>query len=270
MKYVYEFYFFLKYIVESKVLLVKLVRNDFKKQYFGSYLGITWAFVQPLIMVVVLWFVFEVGFRSAPITNGVPFILWLMCGVFPWYFFTNAFGNGTNAIRSNAFLVKKVSFRVSILPIVSVSSALIIHLIFIVILMILFLFNGYTPTVYWIQIPYYILCMYALSLGLVWLTSSINVFVKDIGNIVSIVLQVGFWATPIFWSVNMIPDKYKFIIMLNPMAYIINGYRDTFIDNIWFWERIDTSIYFIIMTLIFLATGALVFKRLRPHFGDVL
>ncbi len=270
MKYFRDFYIFLAHIIENKILLSKLIKNDFKKQYMGSYLGITWAFVQPLMMVLVLWFVFEVGFRSAPVTDGVPFILWLMTGIFPWYFFTNALNSGSNAIRSNAFLVKKVAFRISILPIVSITSALIIHLIFIIILIIVFLFNGYMPEIYWIQLPYYVLCMYILLLGLVWLTSAINVFVKDIGNIVAIILQVGFWATPIFWSTTMIPEKYKFIITLNPMAYIVNGYRDTFIEHVWFWERIDTSLYFAVMTLFFLVVGALVFKKLRPHFGDVL
>lgn len=270
MKYIKEFYTFLQHIIENRVLLVKLINNDFKKQYLGSYLGITWAFVQPLMMVLVLWFVFEVGFRHAAPRDGVPFILWLMSGMFPWYFFANAINGGTNSIRGNAFLIKKVAFRVSILPIVSITSALIIHLIFIGILFIMFFANGLTPSIYWLQLPYYIFCLYLLVLGLSWLTSSLNVFVKDVGNIVAIILQVGFWATPIFWSASSISDKHKWVIEFNPMAYIVNGYRDSFIDHVWFWDKIDSTFYFLFMTMIFIILGGLVFKRLRPHFGDVL
>jgi len=270
MKYINEFYTFCKHIIENKVLLYNLIRNDFKKQYLGSYLGITWAFVQPLMMVLVLWFVFEVGFRHAPATSGVPFILWLMSGMFPWYFFANAINGGTNSIRSNAFLIKKVSFRVSILPIVSITSALIIHLIFICILFIMFLINGFYPSIYWLQLPYYILCLYLLVLGLSWLTASLNVFVKDISNIVAIILQVGFWATPIFWSSDTISERHQWIIDINPMAYIVNGYRDSLINNRWFWEKLDNTFYFGLIVFFFIVIGGLVFKKLRPHFGDVL
>ena len=270
MKYIRELLIFLQHIVENRVLLSKLIKNDFKKQYLGSYLGITWAFVQPLMMVAVLWFVFEVGFKHAPITNGIPFIVWLMSGMFPWYFFANAISGGTGSIRGNAFLIKKVAFRVSILPIVSITSALIIHLIFIIILFIIFFLNGIMPSIYWLQLPYYIFCLYILLLGLTWLSASLNVFVKDVGNVISIILQIGFWATPIFWSSDTISPKHIWIIKYNPIAYIVNGYRDSLIGHIWFWEKINVSIYFMIIALFFIILGGLVFKRLRPHFGDVL
>jgi len=270
MKYINEFYTFLKHIFENKTLLVNLIKNDFKKQYLGSYLGITWAFIQPLMMVAVLWFVFEVGFRHAPSSNGVPFILWLMSGMFPWYFFANAINGGTSSIRSNSFLIKKVAFRVSVLPVVSITSALIIHLIFIGVLFLLFIANGIYPSMYWLQLPYYTSCLYLLVLGLSWLTSSLNVFVKDIGNIVAILLQVGFWATPIFWSSDILSEKHQWIIEINPLAYIVNGYRDSLINNIWFWEKLNFTFYFLGITLFFIVLGGIVFKKLRPHFGDVL
>jgi ABC-type polysaccharide/polyol phosphate export permease len=109
-----------------------------------------------------------------------------------------------------------------------------------------------------------------LVLGLSWLASALRVFIKDIGNFVAVVLQIGFWATPIFWSIDLVPEKYQFIIKLNPMAYIINGYRDTFINQAWFWENQLVALYFWLLTMAILVTGIIVFKRLRPHFGDVL
>ena len=247
-----------------------MIKNDFKKQYLGSYLGLAWAFIQPITFILVIWFVFEIGFRVGPTTGDTPFFLWLICGMIPWFFFSNALNNGTNAVVGNAFLVKKVSFRISILPFVQIGSALIIHLSLVIFLLITFLFYGYMPSIYWLQLPYYIFCSVVLLLGLSWLTSSVRVFIKDVGNFIAVILQIGFWATPIFWSLDLVPQKYRYIIELNPMFYIVDGFRDTFINNIWFWEKSSLSIYFIIFSSVTLIFGAIVFRRLRPHFGDVL
>ena len=109
-----------------------------------------------------------------------------------------------------------------------------------------------------------------LLLGLTWLTSSIRVFIKDIGNFVAILIQVGFWATPIFWNISVLPKKYHMLLYLNPMAYIVNGFRDALIFHVWFWEKMNETLYFLAITFTFFVLGAIVFKRLRPHFGDVL
>jgi len=249
---------------------VALIKNDFKKEYLGSYFGLVWAFIQPLSFMVVIWFVFEIGFRAGPVTGDTPFFLWLICGMIPWFFIANAITSGTNSIVTNSFLVKKVAFRVSILPLVEIGSAFLIHLGLVIFLIFVFLAYGFTPTFYWLQLPYFILCSFVLVLGISWLTASIRVFVKDVGNFVGVLLQIGFWATPIFWELSMVPEKYQWIIKLNPAFYIINGYRDTFINQMWFWETYKATPYFLVTTAFFFVVGAIVFKRLRPHFGDVL
>jgi len=269
-RYVKEFYRFLKHILENRQLLLTLIKNDFRKQYLGSYIGLAWAFIQPLVFMLVIWFVFQVGFRVAPSSGDMPFFLWLISGMIPWFFIFNALTSGTNAIIGNAFLVKKVAFRVSILPLVQVGSAFIIHASLIIFLVCVFLLYGFKPTIYWLQLPYYVLCAIVLILGISWLTSSIRVFVKDIGNIVAVVLQIGFWATPIFWNIETIPEKYRYLIELNPAYYIIEGYRNTFIKGIWFWENINLTIYFLSISSILFVFGAVIFRRLRVHFGDVL
>ena len=260
---------FLKAIFQNKNLLWSLTKNDFKQRYLGNILGIAWAFIQPTVTVIIFWFVFQVGFKSQPIDN-FPFILWLVAGMFPWFYFAEGLSSATNSVILNSFLVKKVVFRVSLLPIIPLFSALIIHIFFIFFMFAMFIYYGYSPEIYWIQIPYYLFASSILILGLSWLTSSIVVFFKDVGQFVSMIIQFGFWLTPIFWAMNFVPEKYHWIIQLNPMAYIVNGYRDSMIYHTWFWEDATMALYFWSVTCIIFIVGGLTFKKLRPHFADVL
>ena len=147
------FYRFLRDILKNKKLLIDLAKNDFKARYLGNYLGILWAFVQPIATIMIFWFVFQVGFKSMPVDN-FPFILWLMAGMVPWFFFAESLQSATQSILSNSFLVKKVVFRVSLLPIIQIISALTIHIFFIVFMFVMFVYYGFEPTIYWLQIFY--------------------------------------------------------------------------------------------------------------------
>jgi len=263
---------FLKSIFQNKKLLIELTKNDFKQRFVGNFLGIFWAFIQPAVSVLVMWFVFQVGFKSQPIGN-MPFILWLVAGMFPWFFFADGLQNGTNAIMTNSFLIKKVVFRASLLPIIPLSSALVVHVFFILVMFGMFVYYGFMPQLYWLQIIYYLFATYVLMLGLTWLTSSVVVFFKDMGQLVGIVIQIGFWATPIFWSMTRIPQKYHVFIELNPMVYIIQGYRNSMIHHKWFWSNthlLHMTLYFWGITAVIFILGAFTFRRLRPHFADVL
>ena len=235
----------------------------------GSYLGILWAFVQPMAMILIFWFVFQVGFKSMPVDN-FPFILWLMAGMIPWFFFAEGLQNATQSVVSNSFLVKKIVFRVSLLPIIQIISALAIHLFFVLFLLGMFMYYGHMPTLYWLQIPYYLLSTVVLILGLSWFTSAVVVFFRDLSQVIAMVIQFGFWLTPIFWSLKIIPEKYHAIIQYNPVYYLIEGYRDSLIYQVWFWERAGASLQYWLITAVIFFGGAVVFRRLRPHFADVL
>lgn len=260
---------FLKAIYNNRKLLIELTKNDFKQRFVGNFLGVFWAFIQPTVTVLIFWFVFQVGFKSQPVEN-VPFILWLIAGMFPWFFFAEGFQNGTNAILANSFLVKKVVFRVSLLPIIPLLSALIVHIFFIILMFGMFIYYGYMPTMYWLQIIYYLFASAVFILGLSWITSSVIVFFKDMGQLVSIVIQFGFWLTPIFWNISRIPEKYHFLLKLNPIVYLVEGYRNSMIYHKWFWEDMSMTIYYWTVVSIVYVSGALIFRKLRPHFADVL
>ena len=110
---------FLKELFGNRKLILNLAKNDFKTKYAGSYLGIVWAFIQPVVTVLVYWFVFEVGLRQTG-NAEVPFVLWLIAGLVPWFFFSDALNGGTNSLLEYNYLVKKVVFKISVLPIVKI------------------------------------------------------------------------------------------------------------------------------------------------------
>ncbi len=269
LKFVQDAGFFFRDILQNRAIFRSLVINDFKQRYLGSYLGILWAFIQPTIMVLIFWFVFQVGFKSQPV-SGVPFILWLIAGMFPWFFFSEAVGNATNAIMENSYLVKKVVFKVALLPLIKIFSSLMVHLFFIGLMFLLFWVYGYGFSLYWLQVFYYLFATIVLVLGIGYITSSIMVFFRDMGQLVAMLLQFGFWLTPIFWSIDIVPVKYHWILKLNPLFYIIEGYRDSMINQIWFWEKPLISLYFWAVALGLLWAGFSTFRRLKPHFADVL
>lgn len=265
-----EFLHYIRDIKESRRVLLKLAINDFKVKYAGSYLGIIWAFIQPIVTIFVFWFVFQVGFKNPPVVGDFPFVLWLICGLIPWFFFSDALSNATNCLLEYNYLVKKVVFRVSILPIMKIVSSLFVHLFFVLFIFLMFLIYGYEVDIYYIQVFYYILSSIMFLLGLSWLTSSVVIFFKDLKELINIVLQLGFWLTPIFWNYEILPGRFQNIIKLNPMFYIVGGFRDTFINKVWFWERLNHTLYFWVLTVVLFIGGSLIFRRLRPHFSDVL
>ncbi|MFB5763786.1 ABC transporter permease [Paenibacillus medicaginis] len=260
---------FLKDLIAHRRLIIQLSLKDLKDKYLGSYLGILWAIIQPAITILIFWFIFQVGFKSLPIEN-YPFILWLVAGMIPWFFFADALMNATNSIVGNIFLVKNVVFRVSLLPIVKIISPLIIHLFFVIVMVVMFWSYGFPPNIYFLQIFYYLFAMSVFILAISWITSALVIFLKDVGQILAMFLQFGYWITPILWSLNMIPSKYEMLIKLNPMYYIIEGYRYSLIFRSWFWQYPRMTLYFWGVTICLLLLGAFVFKRLRPHFADVL
>ena len=150
-------------------------------------------------------------------------------------------------------------------------SSLILHLVFIIILAGILMFYGYYPNLYWLQSIYFLLGAMVLSLGIAWMAASINVFMKDAAQVVGIFTQFGFWLTPIVWPASFVPEKYLLFLKLNPVYYLVEGYRQSFLFEIPFWEiPLWQTAYFWGISFFLLFAGIFIFHRLRPHFADVL
>lgn len=261
-------------LFQSRKLIWKLAKNDFKTRYAGSYLGIVWAMAQPVVTVVMYWIVFDRVFdtRSQLVASGVevPYVLYLTAGLVPWFYFSEAITQGTMALLEYTYLVKKVVFNISILPIIKVIAATFIHMFFVGILLLVAVGYGYYPTVYTLQIFYYSFCLFLLVLAMSYFTCALVVFIRDLQQIINIALQIGMWATPILWDISMLSDNMKSLFKLNPLVYIVNGYRSAIYEDVWFWEHFYSSTYFWIFTISMFCIGTLMFRKLRVHFADVL
>lgn len=262
-------------LIQSRELIWKLAKNDFKKRYAGSYLGFLWSLVQPVVTVVMYWIVFDVVFntRSEMVSSGVevPYVLFLTTGLVPWFYFSEAITNGTNALLEYSYLVKKVVFNISILPIIKLIAATFIHIFFVGVLIVVSIVYGCYPTWYTLQVVYYSFCLFMLVLAMSYCTCAVVVFFRDLAQIINIGLQVGMWATPILWNIGMIGnDRMVTLVKLNPLVYIVNGYRNAIYGDEWFFEHFYSSTYFWIFTVTLFCVGSLIFKRLKVHFADVL
>lgn len=275
----FAFYFISRYIkdtlnlfkdfYENRGLIFNLAKNDFKTKYASSYLGVLWGFINPLLTIATYWFVFQVGLRSGNI-GDVPFIIWFIAGIIPWFFFSDALSSATNVFTEYSYLVKKVVFKIELLPIVKIMSALFVQLFFIVFIFIVYASYGRFPTLYSFQLIYYLICLVVLVVSLSFFTSAIFLFFRDLNQIIAVILQIGFWFTPIGWSVGMLSGFWIRIFKLNPMFYVVQGYRDTLVEHILFIDRPYQTLYFWLFCLVMLTIGLKAFKKLKPHFSDVL
>lgn len=249
-------------------IIWQLAKNDCKARFAAAALGVVWSFLQPLLNVLVLWFVFQVGFRSTPVEN-IPFIVWYIPAFLSWNFFQEAVSQATNSLMEYSYLLKKVNFNVSMIPLIKVISAAIIHAAFIVFIVLINLIYGRMPTVYFFQMIYYFLCAFCLCASLGWMLSALNVFLKDIANLVALVLQIGFWMTPLFWDPAGLTPMVQKLLKLNPMYYVCMGYRESVIAEIPFWYHPNLTLYFWAVVAVCFVLGTTIFRRLRPQFIDV-
>lgn len=259
-------------LFQSRHLIWKLAKNDFKKRYAGSYMGALWAMLQPVVTIAMYYIVFDkiMGNSINRGTGEIPFVLFLTAGLVPWFYFSEALNSGTNALLEYNYLVKKVVFKISVLPIIKIIAATFIHVFFVCVMLVVAAIYGYYPTVYTLQIFYYSICLFLFVLALSYTTCSIVVFFKDLSQIINIGLQIGIWVTPIMWNLNILDNKWIVILKLNPLVYIVNGYRSAVYGREWFFRDFFSTMYFWIITTVIFGIGALIFKRLKIHFADVL
>jgi lipopolysaccharide transport system permease protein/teichoic acid transport system permease protein len=258
---------FLSELVKNRRLLFHLALRDFRIRYARNYFGLVWAVFEPLAMMLIMMVVFT--YLRNRVHPEYPFIVYLLTGHMGYDFFSKSLGQATNSIKSYSFMIELIHIRKEFIPFISILTSFFTHLIVLAVAIVVLMLNGVTVSWYWLQLPYFMLAGWLLLLGVTWTTSALVVYVRDIQHVIPIIMRGMFFLTPIFWNISMFPDQYHKYIKLNPLYYLVEGYRSCLIYKQPFWSDTFSMLAFWSVTGIFLLIGWHTFKRLSPTFADI-
>jgi len=251
--------------------IFKLAKSDLIKTYRGSALGWLWAIIKPTVTIFVYWFAFSAGLRITSQISEFPFFLWLIAGIVPWFYMSEMLTQGTDCIRKYSYLVTKMKFPVSVIPTFVNISKIIVNLFLIAIVILIFTIMGYPPTIYMLQLPFYIILMFIFLNAWSLFASFIAAISKDFSNLVKSFMTALFWLSGILWNVNTIPIPWlQKLLMVNPVTYIVNGFRNSFLEKKWFFEQPLELLFFLGILTIMILLGLWSYKKLRKEIPDVL
>lgn len=255
---------------DNRFRTLRLAVYELKSQNTGTYFGFLWNFLNPALQIFVYWFVFAIGLNASAPRNGYPYIIWMIVGIMPWFYISTALLSSSSSIYAYSGILKRMYLPLSIVPVKTILSSLIGHLLSMIVVFIVIFTSGYNVSVYTMQLPYYTLCSIAFLIGFSLFASSITVVFKDFQKILNSIIRLLFYITPVVWSQENLPENLQFIFKLNPFAYIIEGYRDSILYGRgleWHWKQ---GIYFWIVTIILFVIGCNIHIKFRKKFIDLI
>lgn len=259
--------------IEYRDLIFRMARFETKGMYQIHYLGTLWQFLSPAIQVAIYYIVFGIGLRGGgTIDDDVPFLVWLLCGLIPWFFISPTIVQGSNSVYQKVNMVSKMKFPVSLLPTIRIVGNSFQFMVLLGILFIIILFHGIYPSVYILQLPYYLIALYLFLFSFTLLSSTISTLVRDYQSLLQSMIRMLLYLSPILWNPEgeLVPDWLADILKLNPFYYIIQGIRNSFLGGSWFFEDIIYTLYFWSFTFVLLYFGAKIHYRFRKDFVDYL
>ncbi|MBT3807126.1 MAG: ABC transporter permease [Desulfobacula sp.] len=250
-------------------LLKGFITRDIKGRFAASFGGLVWTVLTPLATIISYFFVFSLVLRLTitPEETGTDkFVIFFLCGFFPWTLFAESLSKSVGILIGESALITKVVFPVELLPVSAVFTTFLINSIGFVIFLFYMAFNEYLNA-NWFFIPVALLIEMVFVLGLSFFLSAICVFIRDIGELLNIVIMLWFFGTPVIYPFSMVPEEFKFIYSLNPMFEFVNFFRDIILmDTV----NIHALMVMSVCALISYCFGAWFFVRSKVAFGDVL
>ena len=253
-----------KNIYQYRELLKTSVKKEIRGRYKNSFLGVLWSFLNPLLQLLVYAFVFGAIIKN-PQENYTVFIC---CGLIPWTFFSASLSRSSFTMVENGNIIKKVYFPREILPISVVTSEAFNFIISTVIIIAFVLIYKLGITKFILFYPLVFLVQYILSIAISFIVSSITVYVRDLQHLITVALQLLFYATPIVYSADTLPEQFRWVLNINPMTYIINGYRDIFYNQT--MPDIKGLLILLAIVTVICFIGYLIFQKLQKGFAEEL
>ena len=260
----------LKDHIDYRKQLVNLAKSDVKKAK-GGVLGMGWALIRPAILIFVFWFAFSFGLRKGGDVAGYPFFLWLIAGMIPWFYMRDMITGGAGAIRRYKFLVTKIKFPTSTIPTFVSMGNLAVHFGLMLILVAIYIGFGYMPTIYYLQIPFYMLLMFLFFTAWGLFSGVIAAISRDFLNLVKSLTQALFWMSGILYDASSIEHEWiRNILLFNPITIVVNGYRNSLIYKKWFWEDPQQLLNFAIVYGVMCLLAVWAYRKLKKDIPDVL
>lgn len=253
----------------------RLAKYELKTKNESSYLGSLWEYLNPLIQILIYWFVFQNVMQRSSITmnNGeeVPFVFWLLVGFVIWIFFFKATIEGSKSIYSRLNMLSKMKFPMSIIPSFVTYSYFQIHLILLGITLVILNISGYFASIYYVQLLYLIPMTLLLIFALALVTSTLSTIIRDLHMLLNAVLKMVLYLSPVLWEIGRLADPWGFVAKINPLYYLIESYRAAVFGTEWYAiEHPIYTLYFVGFTGLILLIGSILHVKFRRHFVDFL
>jgi len=262
--------FFLRNLVERRSLLFQLVRRDFEQRFVGSAIGWIWGLIHPLVLLVSWTFVFQfcMGQKAPEDAGTTSYPLFLFAGMLPWLLFSETMQRSASSLLDHANLITKTVFPAEIIPVSVFLSALVSHLLALALMVAAAGVYLNQISIFLLVLPFYILIIGLLAVGLGWIVASLNVFLRDTAQMLSVVLTLWFWLTPIFITERNFPSWAKFLVVANPLCYAVRSYRAVLLTSALPNPR-DFAFVTVCGVVAFVG-GGLFFRHMKRGFADVL
>lgn len=257
-------------IWSNKQRMTRIALFDYKLLNKDSYLGQIWNILNPLIQIGTYWFVFGIGIRSGAPVKGHPFLIWMLCGLIPWFFVSTCITTGASSIYSKARLMLTLKYPISTMPLSTILVSFYQHIAVLGILVLLLFVHGYFPNLYWLNLMYYFIFEIAFLVSLAMVTSVLTMIARDFQKLINSLIRLLFYITPILWTIDNLSYTMQRILQLNPVLYIVNGFRDSLLYQTNFWEHLDKMAFFWVMTLALFTTGCVLQRKFKDQFIDML
>lgn len=234
-----------------------------------AYLGSLWNFLNPFIQIATFWFVFGFGIRAGKPVDGFPYLVWMLCGMIPWFFASACITHGASSIRQKGISVLKMRYPVATIPLESVLVESYSHLIMVGILLIILVLMGYMPSLHWLNLLYYFAFAVVFFTALAMVTSVLSMIALDFQKLLNSLIRLLFYLTPILWSIDNMPEKIGKILSLNPIYYYVRGFRESLLYQVPFYARPKEMAFFWGITLVLLICGCNLIAKYRDQFIDL-
>jgi lipopolysaccharide transport system permease protein len=258
---------FLRNLVERRSLLFQLVRRDFQQRFVGSAIGWIWGLIHPLVLLVSWWFVFGVvAGQTGP--AGVPYPLFIFAGMLPWLLFSDTVQRSAASLLDQSNLITKTVFPSEIVPVSVFLSSLVSHALALALMVAAFAAVEHRASFFLLLLPVYTFLIGLFAVGIGWIVASLHVYLRDTAQVLSVVLTLWFWFTPIMFTDAQFPQPIRPFLRANPMFFAVRSYRGLLLTgNGPQWE--DLAMLALYGAAAFLV-GGLFFRYMKKGFADVL